>query len=70
MILDQAYTFLNPGRLFADEFNSSATMDILNAYVDIKYYPGKGALALWTPCLCFPDNSYPYVLLPCLFFIH
>ena len=61
-ILDEVYTFLDPARSFVDEFNSSATVAILKAYIDIRYYPGpKGVLALWTPCLCFPDTSYPYV---------
>jgi hypothetical protein len=46
-ILDKAHSFLDPGRSFADEFSSSATATILDAYIDIRFYSGqKGVLAL------------------------
>jgi hypothetical protein len=71
-MLNEAHSFLDPGRSFADEFSSSAAATIiLDSYIDVRYYPGqKGVLALWTPCLCFPDNSYPYVFAILPDFVH
>lgn len=64
-LLHQIFTYLGPAAesFTAEEFNSFANGGVLKAYVDIKYYPGqKGLQALWTPCLCFPEISYPYVV--------
>ena len=68
-IHDEVHTFLNPKRPFAEEFKLSADVSILNAYVDIKYYPGqKGGLALGTPYLYFPADFYPYIFTLPIFF--
>jgi len=53
-LLLKASTFLDPDRLFTKEPND------LNAWIDVRYYP---KLSLWTPCPCFPVNSYPCVFL-------
>jgi len=49
----EASTFLDSRRPFNTESDKG------RAQVDVRYYPGE---SLWTPCPCFSENSYPYVL--------
>jgi len=57
-------TFLNL-QLSSPNFGATLSKSHLNKWVDVKFYlssnylpPGSGP-TLWTPLLCFPQNSLP-----------
>lgn len=76
-LLSEASTFVDSRMLSPEEINFCITQPsaaILKARVDVKYYPKNYpkklgwelpscpvGCALWTPLMCFPENSCPCV---------